>query len=94
MSWQTMNTAPTEHGAEVLGWFRKVKLDEDDNLTDEVVSGAMAHISRDGDGWSEPDWLNASGAYFLDDWSFEPEPVLWHALPPPPAHGVPEVDRG
>lgn len=99
MRWQPMNTAPKKHGAEVIGWFRKVKLDDDDNLTDEVVGGAMAQISRNGDGWTEPDWLDASGAYFFDDFSFEPEPVLWHPLPPEPtadelAHvsGVPLAD--
>jgi hypothetical protein len=82
--WQPMATAPKKHGAEVLAWFRKVKLDEDDALTDEVVGGAMAQVSRDGEGWTEPEWLNASGAYFFDDFSFEPDPVLWHPLPPEP----------
>jgi hypothetical protein len=82
--WRPIETAPKEQGSEVLGWFRKVKLDEDDNLTDEVIGGAIAQVSRNGDGWNEPDWLNASGAYFFDDWSFEPEPVLWHPLPAAP----------
>jgi hypothetical protein len=82
--WQPISTAPKEHGAQVLGWFRKVKLDEDDNLTDEVIGGAIAQVSRNGDGWDEPDWLNASGAYFFDDFSFEPEPVLWQPLPQEP----------
>lgn len=93
--WKPIETAPKEHGAEVLGWFRKVRLDADDNLTDEVIGGAMAQVSRNGYGWTEPDWLNASGAYFFDDWSFEPEPVLWHPLPAAPVipHGV-DVDRG
>jgi hypothetical protein len=88
--WQPIATAPKKHGAQVLGWFRKVKLDEDDNLTDEVVGGAIAQVSRSGEGWDEPDWLNASGAYFFDDFSFEAEPVLWHPLPPNPtvANGV------
>jgi Lar family restriction alleviation protein len=92
--WLPIETAPKEQGAEVLGWFRKVKLDEDDNLTDEVVGGAIAQVSRNGDGWDEPDWLNASGAYFFDDWSFEPEPVLWHPLPAPPSTNESADSRG
>jgi hypothetical protein len=82
--WKPISTAPQEQGAEILAWFRKVKLD-DDNLTGEVIGGAMAHTERQGNGWTEPEWLSAHGSYFFEDWCFEPDPVLWHPLPPEPA---------
>jgi hypothetical protein len=84
MSWQPIKTAPKKEGAEILAWFQKVKLDDDDNMTDEVIGGAMAHVARQGKGWTEPDWLDAHGSYFFEDWCFAPDPVLWHPLPPEP----------
>jgi hypothetical protein len=91
-----MNTAPKKQGAQVLGWFPKVKLDEDDNPTTEVIGGAMAQIERQGNGWTEPEWLSAHGSYYMEDWCFADEPVLWHPLPPEPVGpiGVKEVGRG
>jgi hypothetical protein len=84
MNWQPIETAPKKQGAEILAWFQKVKLDEDDNPTDEAIGGAMAQIERQGDGWTEPEWLSAHGAYYFEDWCFADQPVLWHALPAEP----------
>lgn len=81
--WRRMDTAPKD-GTEVLAWFQKLKLDDDDELTDEVVGGAMAIVAFTGGSWDEPQWLDASGAYYFDDWSFASDPVLWHQLPPMP----------
>lgn len=94
MSWQPMKTAPTAQGAQVIGWFPKVKLDEDDNPTAEVIGGAMAQIERQGDGWTEPEWLGAHGSYFFEDWCFADEPALWHPLPPEPVGPVGAKGRG
>lgn len=83
MSWQPFNTAPKD-GTEFLAWYQKHKLDDDGDSTDEVVGGAQAITSFTAGSWNEPEWLSASGAYFLDDWCFAEEPVLWHPLPPNP----------
>lgn len=94
MSWQPMKTAPKD-GTEFLAWFLKLKLDDDDNPTTEVVGGAQAIISFTGGSWNEPEWLNAHGSYFMEDWCFADEPALWHPLPSEPVGpiGV-NMDRG
>jgi hypothetical protein len=84
MSWQPMATAPKKHGSEILAWFQKLKLDENDEPTNEVIGGAMAQIERQANGWTEPEWLSAHGSYYMEDWCFAEEPVLWHPLPPEP----------
>jgi hypothetical protein len=84
MSWQPIKTAPKKQGAEILAWFQKIKLDDDGDMTGEVVGGAMAHVAWQGNGWTEPDWLDAHGSYYFEDWCFAPDPVLWHPLPPEP----------
>lgn len=81
--WQPIATAPKD-GTEFLAWYPKHKLDGDDNMTDEVIGGAMAQTSFTGGSWNEPEWLGAHGSYFMEDWCFAEEPVLWHALPPEP----------
>lgn len=83
MSWQPMNTAPMD-GTEFLAWFQKHEIDDDGDSTDKVVGGAQAIISFTAGSWNEPQWLDASGAYYMDDWCFAEEPVLWHPLPPNP----------
>jgi hypothetical protein len=94
MAWQPMKTAPKEHGAEVLAWFPKHKLDENDESTDEVVGGAIAQIERQGDGWTEPEWLGTHGSYFMEDWVFAEDPVLWRPLPPAPTEAELDVAFG
>lgn len=81
--WQPMKTAPRD-GREFLAWFQKIKLDDDDNPTTEVVGGAQAIISFAGGSWNEPEWLSAHGSWWMEDWCFADEPVLWHPLPPDP----------
>jgi hypothetical protein len=86
--WQSIESAPKD-GTEFLAWFPKVRLDDDDNMTDEVVGGAMAMTSFTGGSWNEPDWLDAHGSFYFEDWCFAPEPTHWHALPAAPSTGTP-----
>lgn len=81
--WRSMESAPMD-GTEFLAWFQKHHIDDDGYSTDEVVGGAMAIISFTAGSWNEPQWLDAAGAYYMDDWCFAEEPVLWHPLPASP----------
>lgn len=84
-NWQSMASAPKD-GTEFLAWFPKHRINEDGDSTDEVVGGAMAIIAyTEANGWDEPQWLDAHGAYYMDDWCFADEPTLWHPLPDEPA---------
>ena len=84
-NWQSMASAPKD-GTEFLAWFPKHRINEDGDSTDEVVGGAMAIIAyTEANGWDEPQWLDANGAYYMDDWCFADEPTLWHPLPDEPA---------
>lgn len=81
--WRSIATAPKD-GTPFLAWFPKVRLDDEGDATDEVVGGAQAIVTcRDGQ-WDEPEWLSASGSYYLDDWCFADTPTQWMPLPPPP----------
>jgi hypothetical protein len=74
-AWQPIETAPKD-GMEFLAWFPKLRLNDDGDATDEVVGGHQAIVTcRDGQ-WDEPSWLDASGAYYLDDWCFADMPTL------------------
>lgn len=81
--WQDIATVPKD-GTPFLAWYPKVRLDDDDNLTDEVVGGAWAIVSVKGKEWDEPGWLNAQGAYYFDDCSFAEMPTHWQSLPAAP----------
>lgn len=81
--WQPIATAPRD-GTEFLAWFQKHALDEEGDSTDEVIGGAMAIVCCRGNQWEEPEWLSAHGSYYLDDYCFAEEPVLWQHLPAPP----------
>lgn len=85
--WQPIQSAPKD-GTEILGWFPCLKLNEDGDLTDELVDeepfGGRAIVAWEGGCWSEPDWLSASGDFFGDDFEYAPDPTLWQPLPPPP----------
>lgn len=83
MPCQPIKTAPKD-GTEFLAWYPKHKLDEDDNMTAEVIGGAWAPTSFTGGLWNEPEWLGAHGSYFMEDWCFAEEPVLWHPMPAEP----------
>jgi hypothetical protein len=81
---QPISTAPKD-GTEFLAWLEKRRLDEDDEITAEVIGGAWAIVSCRGRQWDEPEWLSTHGSYFMEDWCFAEEPTHWMPLPPPPA---------
>jgi hypothetical protein len=86
--WQPIDTAPKD-GKPFLAWYPKLKLDDEDEPTDEVCGGAQAIVTRNGDQWDEPDWLEAHGAYYFEDWCFAELPTLWQPLPSdPPASSL------
>jgi hypothetical protein len=81
--WQPIESAPKD-GTPFLAWYPKLKLDDNDDPTDEVIGGAQAIVTcRDGQ-WDEPEWLSAHGAYFFEDWCFAEMPTRWQPLPKPP----------
>jgi hypothetical protein len=91
MSWdvKTADTAPKD-GTMILMWWPLVQLDEDGEITDKPVeghgdwTGAWVPTAWSG-GWDEPDWFDAVGEYFGDDYCYAPHPTHWCHLPPTPA---------
>lgn len=86
--WQPIEEAPP--GVEVLGWYPKHPLDDDGYPTDAIDGGTSAIVKRHhGGGWEEPQWLDASGDFFGDDFCWAAEPTHWMPLP----HGPSQEDR-
>jgi hypothetical protein len=82
-------TAPQD-GTIILMWWPLVQLDEYGDLTDKPVdgehTGAWVPTSWSGGGWDEPDWFDAVGQYFGDNYCYASKPTHWAHLPPnPPA---------
>lgn len=76
---------PPKDGTPFLAWYPRMKLDEDDELTDEPAGGgAWAIVSVKGKQWDEPEWLSSHGSYFFEDWEFAQMPTHWMPLPAPP----------
>ena len=86
----TADSAPKD-GTEILAWWPLVQLDDDGNLTDLPVEGdrkgAWVPTSRSGGSWDEPDWFDAVGDWFGDDYCYAPDPTHWTYLPGDPAKG-------
>lgn len=68
---------------DVLAYYPVLRLDDDGNLTDEVIEGGAWCVTQYvGNSWNEPDLLNATGEYFGDDGEYSPEPTHWLPCPP------------
>jgi hypothetical protein len=72
-------------GTPFIAWYPKMRLNDDDEPTEEVIGGAWAIVAVKGKEWDEPDWLGAHGAYYFEDWCFAEMPTHWLHLPPPPS---------
>lgn len=83
-AWQPMATIPQD-GTRVLAYFPRHPFGEDDNMDESVdLGGVMAVTWKNGNGWIEPDYMDAIGAWFGDDCCYAPAPTFWMRLPPIP----------
>ena len=80
--WLPIESAP-EDGTEIILWWPRHALDDEDNSTDEIVGGACA-ISSWVDGWYEPEYISGHGLHMDDDWCYAAEPTHWMPLPKAP----------
>jgi hypothetical protein len=82
--WQTIESAPRD-GTNFLAYFPRHPLNDDDSMNTSVdLGGAIAVTWRAGNGWMEPDYLDAIGSWFGDDNCYADSPTHWQPLPPPP----------
>lgn len=77
-----MIAAQRKPGKEILAWFPKFKLNDDGDLTSEVVGGAWGITSWQGGSWNEPKFLSATGQWFGDEHEFGGDPTHWLPMPP------------
>lgn len=68
---------------DVLVWWPIVKLDDDGEMTTQVERGRWIVSHYNGNGWDEPDYLDAMGSFFGDDACWASEPTHWLPTPPP-----------
>lgn len=84
MSWQPIETAPQD-GTHFLAYFPRHPFDEDENMDTAVdVGGVSAVTFKNGNGWIEPDYMDATGAFYGDDYCYAEAPTHWMPLPAPP----------
>lgn len=82
-------------GTQILAWWPMLKLDEYGDLTTELVDGdikgSWVPTQWEG-GWAEPDWFEATGGFFGDDYEYAPEPTHWSPLPATPTLPLPGAE--
>ena len=81
--WRPIESAPRD-GTPFLAWYPKHCVDDDGESSGEVIGGACAMVACTQGLWEEPDWLDAHGSYYMDDWCFAEEPTHWMPLPSAP----------
>jgi hypothetical protein len=86
-TWQPIETAPRD-GTEIVVCWPKVEIDDDCELTNKAIGYVRAISSFAGGAWVEPEFLEANGPSFDDDWDFAMSPSHWMPLPaaPEPPH--------
>lgn len=83
-AWLPAATAP-EDGTHFLAYFPRHPFDDDDNMNESVdLGGIMVVTFKSGSGWVEPDYMDATGAFFGDDCCYAPAPTHWMPLPQAP----------
>lgn len=83
-AWLPAATAP-EDGTHFLAYFPRHPFGEDDNMDESIdLGGVMAVTFKSGNGWVEPDYMDATGAFFGDDCCYAPAPTYWMPLPAAP----------
>lgn len=81
--WKPTESAP--QNTCVLVWWPFVEVGDDEDSTSEHVGGNVLISCLSGGAWSEPDEIEATGAYFGDDHEYADAPSHWMPLPKPPA---------
>lgn len=85
-AWRSDMTAAPMH-TDILVWWPRVKTDDDDDLTDEIIDGAQIVTQRTGeDQWDEPPFIEGHGLHLDDDWTWALSPMFWQPLGPDPDH--------
>jgi hypothetical protein len=83
-AWQPFATAPQD-GTHVLAYFPRHPFNDDDHMDESIdLGGVQAVTWRNGSGWIEPDYMDATGAFFGDDCCYAPVPTHWMPLPEAP----------
>lgn len=81
--WYPIETAPKR--GDILVWWPKMKLDEDDgSMTDEQIGGDRLVTRWAAGKWDEPTYFEANGGHFGDDWEYAEAPTMWSPLPSEP----------
>ena len=76
-----ISTAPRR---QVLAYWPRLKLDENDCTTAERLPGTWYPSEFNGQQWEGPEWMDAAGSYFGDDWVWADEPTHWLPVPAHP----------
>lgn len=76
---------------DVLVWWPRVKLDDDGDLTMDVEGGNWVITRWEGGAWDEPDYFEACGDWFGDDYCYATEPTHWLPCPAPIKNKIAEA---
>lgn len=82
--WQPISTAPQDGTPVIVSW-PLVRIDDEGELTGEVVGRRTLTTEMNCGHWLEPDVCNAVGDWFGDDYEYAEQPDLWMPVPASPA---------